>query len=135
MIVKSPNLKGVSSLDRILETHDSYIHFVDNNIFFEPKEGMNLSFSREIDLLIKAADRIGNLPFAYISNHCKHAAAFLYDYKYLEMIPNLIGIAIVRQNASVKGKIIFDEASFKNPIEIFESLIDAKKWSIALFSE
>ena len=135
MIVNTPNLDGVSSLDRILETHDSYIHFVDNNIYFEPMEGINLSFSREIDLLIQAADRIGNTPFIYISNQCQHAAGFLYDYKYLEMLPNLVGIAIIRQNASDKGKIIFDESHFKNPIEIFDSLVDAKKWSKTLFSK
>ena len=135
MIVNSTNLRGVSSLDRILESHDSYIHFVDNTIFFEPKEERNLSFRREIDLLIKAAAHIGNIPFVYISNQCKHDTVFLYDYKHLEMMPKLIGIAIVRQNASDKGKIIFDKSNFKNPIEIFDSLVDAKKWSIALFSK
>ena len=135
MIVNTQNLIGTSSLDRILETRDSYIHYVDNNIYFEAKEGMDFTFSREIDLLIQATELIGNVHFVYISNQCQHAAVFLYDYKYLEMLPNLIGIAIVTYYGPDKKSLAIDESRFKHPIKLFDSLHDAKKWSKKIFSK
>jgi hypothetical protein len=132
MIENFSNIDDVTGLERILETQDSYIIFVDNTIFFESKEGREINFSREIVLLIRAVDHFENTPFVYISNKCPHASVLLYDYEYLEMLPNLIGIAIVIDNEPQQMKINFDKSRFKNPVKIFYSLVDAKKWSKTL---
>ena len=81
-------------MKRIFETQDSYIINDDSSIFFEAKEGIEIDFSLEIDLLIKALDSFGTEPFVYISNQCHHSSVLLYDYAYLEMLPNLIGMAL-----------------------------------------
>jgi hypothetical protein len=135
MIKNYSNLDVVLGMKRILETHDSYIIFDDNTIFFESKKGIEINFSREIDLLIKAVVDFGNEPFIYISNQCQHASVLLYDYAYLEMLPNLIGMAIVIHNESNSMEINLDQSRFKNPLKIFDSLVQAKKWSKRLLSE
>jgi hypothetical protein len=132
MIKNSSHLDVVLSMKRIFETQNSYIIYDDNTIFFEAKEGIEINFSRETDLLIKAIDDFGNKPFVYISNQCQHASVLLYDYAYLEMLPNLIGMAIVIHNESNPMGINLDESRFKNPLKLFDSLFEAKKWSKTL---
>jgi hypothetical protein len=129
------NLVGFSSSDSILETRDSFIQYVDNTILFEHKKGKINHFGREINLLIQAIGRFGNMPFVYISNQNMHAQVSLNDYKYLEMLPNLIGMAIVVNNEYNHLQVNFDESQFKNPAKVFCSLDDAKNWSKTLFSK
>ena len=135
MIENSSYLAGLSSLERILETEDCCIKYLDNIIFFEPKKGSEINFSREISLLIQAVDHFGDLPFVYISNQCQHSAVMLYDYKYLEMLPNLIGTAIVLDNEFNHIKINPAKSQFKKPLKVFASLSKAQKWSKALIQK
>lgn len=132
MIVKIPNLDGVSNLERILERRQGYIHYADNAVFIEPKEGFIITIKDEIELLLQAVDRLGNGPVTYISNQFEYASLFPYDYKNLEMIPNLIGIAIVRYNVLSNKDEDFDKSRFRRPIKIFDSLMEARKWSHSL---
>lgn len=134
MIVKIPDLTGISSLERILETHQGFIHFADNAIFFELKEGCIITFKDEIDLLLRAIDHLGNRPVVYISNQFEYASTFPYDYKNLEMIPNLIGIAIVRYNVLRLKDKDFDKTRFKRPFRVFDSLKEARNWSRTLLT-
>ncbi len=104
------------------------IYFYNNCIVGEFNEGVTVSYKTGFNLLLNCLKHIGAQPFYLISNRVNSYAVQPTDYKYLEKVPNLKGIAIVTlddfglTNAKLEAKF------FKKEFEVFKNLDAAKAW-------
>ncbi len=98
MTLDPPNHTKELLATRVLDTELGTIYFYDNVIVMEGKESVTFSIRTGIFTLLKIVKIVGTKPVVYISNRINSYSVDPNDYKYLEMIPNLKGIAIVSYN-------------------------------------
>jgi hypothetical protein len=116
-------------LKEVLHTELGNIHIYDSIIVMEAKEDALISFKTGIFILLKVISIVGTRPVVYISNRLNTYAVAPTDYKYLEMIPNLKGIAVVNYHPSLKNAVELEKRFFKKPFMTFKSLESAKLWA------
>lgn len=116
-------------LKDVIETELGNIYFYDSIIMMEAKEDALLSFKTGIFILLKVISKIGTKPVVYISNRVNSYAVAPTDYKYLEMIPNLKGIAVVNYHESRQEAVEIEKRFFKKPFKVFNTLHDARDWA------
>lgn len=129
MITETPILSKQIHLQEVLETELGTIYFYDNIVMMEAKEDVVLSLKTGIFILLKVISMVGTKPVVYISNRINSYAVAPTDYKYLELIPNLKGIAIVNYLEHLQESTELEKRFFKKPFEAFDNLHDAKVWA------
>ena len=110
------------------------IHFFENFVVVEAEEGVTLSYQTAFSILMKAIQYCSAKPFFYISNRKNSYSVNPNDYKYLEQIPNLAGIAIVSPSELGKSNAELELNFFKKPMEIFGHIQDAYNWGNSLLT-
>lgn len=131
----APRLSQDLLVKEVLDTEIGIIHFYDNIIVMEGKENAIFSIKTGLFILLKVIKIVGNKPMVYISNRVNSYSVDPNDYKYLEMIPNLQGIATVSYNHFAKGSAKLEQKFFKKQFRDFESLDDAKFWAMEVLKE
>jgi hypothetical protein len=135
MIAVAPNHSPQIHLQEVLETELGTIYFYDNIVMMEAKEDVVLSLKTGIFILLKVISMVGTKPVVYISNRINSYAVAPTDYKYLELIPNLKGIAVVNYLPHLRESVELERRFFKKPFESFNCLEDAKKWAQYMLGE
>ncbi|RDK87047.1 hypothetical protein [Marinirhabdus gelatinilytica] len=108
------------------EAADVYLY--DNFAVVEVKEGTTLSFKNGFSLLLKGLAILGTKPWIYISNRIHSYAVVPTDYKYLNKVPTLKGLAIVNSEKASMTNAHLEENFFKKPFIIVNSLEEAYQW-------
>ncbi|RMA58909.1 SpoIIAA family protein [Ulvibacter antarcticus] len=117
---------------KVLDTEIGEIKIYDNLIIMEGKEDSLFSFRTGIFILLNLISQVGIRPVVYISNRVNNYSVDPNDYKYLEMIPNLKGIAVVSYSDWAKNAAKLEKRFYKKPFETFGSLDEAKEWASSL---
>lgn len=123
-------------LQEQFETHLGSIYIYDTVIMMEAREDVTVSFGTGMYILLKLLTKIGTRSVVYISHRINSYAVDPNDYKYLEMIPNLKGIAVVSYSESRRSTARSLEKKFyKKPFETFENLQDASSWATEILAQ
>jgi len=132
--VNAPKLVDDLVLKKVIDTDLGIIRFYDNLIVMEAKEDVVLSLKTGMFILLKVISITGTKPVVYISNRVNSYAVAPTDYKYLEMIPNLKGIAVVSYSSYTKETVELESRFFKKPFMVFDNITDAKTWALELLN-
>ncbi|NQX78692.1 hypothetical protein [Gilvibacter sp.] len=108
------------------------IYFYDQLIITEFNEGVNISYVTGIQLLMECLKHIGPKPFIIISNRVNSYSVQPNDYKYLERVPNLNGIAIVAKDSVSAANAMLESKFFTKAFAVFEDIKSASEWSQSL---
>ena len=104
------------------------IYFYGNFVVVEIKEGVNVSFATGFSILLKGLRLLGGKPWIYIANRVHSYSVTPTDYKYLNRVPSLKGVAIVdhKDDSTAITKL---EAKFcKKYFSVFNDLNNAFTW-------
>lgn len=134
MILNAPNYDSKIHSQEVLETELGTIRFYDNLVVMEAKEDALISFRTGIFILLKVIHKVGKRPVVYISNRVNRYSVDPTDYKYLEMIPTLRGIAIVNSNKHALQSSSLERRFFSKPFETFHQMADAENWARQILS-
>tara|TARA_B100000949_G_C14172123_1_gene403791 strand:+ start:240 stop:704 length:465 start_codon:yes stop_codon:yes gene_type:complete len=130
MIVKPShhNLPDSAILKDIFESEIGTIYFYGNIAIVEAKEGVTLSYKNAFPVLVKGLTYLKVSSWVYISNRINSYSLIPQDYKYLEKVPTLKGIAVVaKSNIGVKNTEV-EAAFFNKPFVSFSNLTEAYNW-------
>ena len=129
MILDAPTSIQDLSLRDTLTTELGTIQIYNNLIVMEAKEDALLSIRTGLFILLKVIQIVGTRPVVYISNRVNSYSVDPNDYKYLEMIPTLKGIAVVKHDPVGIGAIELERWFYNKPFSVFESMEDAVSWA------
>lgn len=130
MAQNSPhNLPEEAPLLDILKTKIGTVYFYENFVIVEANEGALLSYSTSFQILLKGLQIMKNRPLVYIANRINSYSVNPTDFKYLEEVPTLKGIALVHHTEESKVNASYESTFFNKPIESFDSLEDAYYWA------
>ncbi len=130
MAQNSPhNLPEEAPLLDILKTKIGTVYFYENFVIVEANEGALLSYSTSFQILLKGLQIMKNRPLVYIANRINSYSVNPTDFKYLESVPTLKGIALVHHTEESKVNAYYESTFFNKPIESFDSLEDAYYWA------
>ena len=127
--LEAPKLSEELNLLEVLETELGDIYIYDSIILMEGKENVTISFRTGIFILLKLISLVKTRPVVYISHRINSYAVDPNDYKYLEMIPNLKGIAIVSYSDFGDATAKLEKRFFNKPFKNFTSLSEAQGWA------
>jgi len=128
-------LKDIKLLNT-LETNTLNAYFYNNFVVVEVSEGVNLNFKSGFSLLLKGLQIHGTRPFIYISNRINSYSLNPNDYKYLEKIPTLKGLAIVSNSKDLQLMAKMESQFFvKKPFEMFDDIQNAHEWGEMVLSK
>ena len=106
----------------ILEAPVGTLFFYDNFVVVNMKEGVTVSYKTGVSLLAKALKNIGVQPFIIISDRKYSYSIDPVDYKYLNVLPNLKGIAVVCYTEASYKSAKLESNFFKKPFKTFENI-------------
>lgn len=116
-------------LKKKLQTELGTLYFFDSLLIIQINSGVTLSYKTGGSLLIKALSIIGLKPIVLISNRVNSYSVDPNDYKHLQKVPMLKGIAIVYHNETSKKNAELEKNFFHKPFKGFSSMEDAVQWS------
>ena len=122
------NLPPEFQLTKIMEMEIGNYFFYGNVVIVEAKEGIMLSYKKDLSVILLILNITKGKPWVYISNRINSYAIQPLDYKYLNKVPSLKALGVV--NYSEAGYLISElEAKFcKKPYGVYHSLIEAVTW-------
>lgn len=126
---EAPQLSEALNLLEVLETELGDIYIYDSIIMMEGKENVTMSFRTGIFILMRIISLVKTRPVVYISHRLNSYPVDPNDYKYLEMIPNLKGIAVVSYTDYGTATAKLEKRFFKKPFKNFTSLSQAQVWA------
>ncbi|MEL6810944.1 MAG: hypothetical protein AAFP76_06375 [Bacteroidota bacterium] len=130
--LEAPKFSKDPPVKEVLNTEIGKIYFYDHIVVMEAKENIVLSIKTGIFILLKGLKIVGTRPIVYISNRVNAYSVDPNDYKYLELIPNLKGIAIVSYNPIAHETAKLEKQFFKKPFKTFDTLDAAKEWALEM---
>ncbi|WP_109298830.1 hypothetical protein [Aquimarina sp. AU474] len=107
------------------------VHFYENFIIVEVKEGVILNFEKAAQMFMLGKEYYGKkTPFVYISNRI-HSYSFepTSHFKSSELFPNLKGVAVVTYSPINSNVAELEQSFLKKPSAIFHSLEEAIIWA------
>ncbi|MBT0608960.1 hypothetical protein [Aequorivita echinoideorum] len=116
-------------LNQILETDIGKLYFYENIVVMEVDEGVVLSYKNGFSILIQGLNILEGRPFVYISNRIHSYSIKLPDYKYLNKVPTLRGVAVVTYTEVASMNIMLEATFCKKPFRQFGTMADAYNWS------
>lgn len=118
-------------LSKILKTKIATIYFYGNFVVVEAREGVTLSYKTGFSILLKGLQLLRGKPWIYISNRVHSYAVNPTDYKYLNRVPTLKGIAVVNYTEAGKRNAQWEATFTKKPYAIFDNVLSAYEWGKA----
>ncbi|GHC58151.1 hypothetical protein [Ulvibacter litoralis] len=115
-----------------LETDLGTFYITGGILMLEAKEDTFISFKTGLPTLLKLSQIMGTRPVVYISHRINSYSVDPTDYKILEKIPTLKGIAVVNTNPNGIQSAKLEKIFFKKPFKIFTDLEIARKWATTL---
>ncbi len=128
--VSPHNFPETTKFYRKLETEIANIYFYKRMVVVEAHEGVTLSFKTGFATLLHGLRIGGFKPFIYIANRINSYSVSPMDYKYLNKIKPLRGIAIVSDTESARNNAELEKNFCSKPLEIFETLEQAHAWAL-----
>jgi hypothetical protein len=125
----APRLSEDLQANEVLDTEIGTIYFYDSILVMEAKEDVLISIKTGLSILLDVVKRVGLKPVVYISNRVNSYSVDPNDYKFLNMIPNLKGIAIVSYSEINFQTVDLEKSFIKKPCESFNNLLEAKEWA------
>ena len=119
----------------IIQSELGTVTISESTVIFEANPDVLISFRTGFTLLMRIVTKVGARSVVYISNRINDYAVDPTDYKYLEMIPNLKGIAVVRSSTKVQNSINLEKHFFKKPFRLFSTITEAKSWAEVLLAD
>lgn len=136
MMLFAPNKTANGrSQKKVLNTELGTITIYNNIVIMEAKENVTISIKTGLFILLDVVKMVGTKPIVYISHRLNSYSVNPNDYKYLDMIPNLKGIAIVCYSEQGNRTAEFEEAFIHKPFKVFGNLMDAKRWSYKILDK
>ena len=133
MLAFSPKLKSKTDFKpEVLDTALGKIHILEDCIVMEADPEVQISIKTGLFILLDVVKRVGTRPVVYISNRINPYSVDPNDYKYLEMIPNLKGIAIVAYSELSRERAMLEERFFRKPFKAFSNLTEARHWATSV---
>jgi hypothetical protein len=123
------NLPEEVPLLDILKTKIATVYFYNNLVIVEANEGAVVSYKSSFEMLLKGIQIMKTRPVVYIANRIHSYSVNPTDFKYLEAIPTLKGIAVVHNTEESKVNASYESNFFNKPIQSFGSLEDAYYWA------
>ena len=122
------NLPPEFQLTKIMEMEIGNYFFYGNVVIVEAKEGIVLSYKKDLSIVLLILNITEGKPWVYISNRVNSYSIKPLDYKYLNKVPSLKALGVV--NYTDAGNLNSDlEAKFcKKPFQRFENLTQAVLW-------
>ena len=122
------------TLQKIFEMDIGKAYFYDNIVVVEAKEGVTLSYKTGFSFLVKGLQYVGGKPWVYIANRINSYSVNPNDYKYLEKIPTLMGIAIVTPTEIGKKNAGLEANFYKKNFIVLDDLSSAYDWAKELLN-
>ncbi len=119
-------------LDKEMETKIGMYYFYGNIVVVEVKEGIILSYKTEFSILLSTLTLLGSEPWVYIANRVHSYSIKPLEYKYLNEIPTLMGIAIVNYNPIARSNAVLESKFCTKQFEVFHNLVTAVHWAKSL---
>jgi len=129
------NLSKYTKYRKTFKTEACSVFIYDNLLVLEATEGTTLCYSNGFSLLLKCLSVLGNKPWFLISHRINSYSVNPNDYKYLQKVPTLKGIAIVYINEQTRKSAELEKSFFNKPYEVFTNIEDACKWGFELLKK
>ena len=100
----------------------------DDFLIKQVKEGVNIDLEETEELKLILEEHFKNKKMAYISNRVTSYSVNPLVYKEVEKMSNLVAIAIIPKDETMRQSAEFERQFFNKPFEIFENLSDAIQW-------
>ncbi|OAB78841.1 hypothetical protein [Cochleicola gelatinilyticus] len=120
---------------KIIKSELATVTICKNIVVFEANPDVLVTIKSSISLLTRSLIEVGSRPMVYISHRINNYAVNPIDYKYLERLPNLKGIAVVGYTKMAQESVKLEENFFKKPILSFSTFDEAKIWADQLISK
>lgn len=131
----APRLSEDHEVKEVLDTEIGTIYFFDNILVMEAKEDVLISIKTGLSILLDVVKRVGLKSVVYISNRVNSYSVDPNDYKFLNMIPNLKGVAIVSYSEVNKQTADLEKSFIKKPCKTFDNLSEAKLWALEVLEK
>jgi len=136
MIEENPhNLEPLTTFRKIFESKDCKIYLYDHVLILEVKEGVTFCYENGFSLLLKCLSVLGTKPWFLISNRINSYSLNPNDYKYLQQVPTLKGIAVVYKDENLKQSANLEKNFFRKPFKAFINVEKACKWGFKLLED
>ncbi len=121
------HLPGQLELEQRIEQNAGIITFYGNIVVVEFSEGFTVSYSTAFSMLLKGLSILRMRPWIYIS-HRKHSYAVNpNDYKYLNKVPTLKGLIVLRAEEMSNPMEDLEEKFCKKPFFVVNTMEEAVK--------
>lgn len=122
------NLSPEFQLTKIMEMEIGNYYFYNNVVIVEAKEGVTISYKKDLSIILIILNVTEGNPWVYISNRINSYAIQPLDYKYLNKVSSLKAMGVV--NYTEIGHLNAEmEAKFcKKPYQTFNNLPEAVFW-------
>ena len=128
--LNNPNAFNELVLQDQMDTELGTIYIYNSIVMMEAHENVTISIATGMFILLKLLTKIGTKPIVYISHRINSYSVDPNDYRHLEMIPNLKGIAVVSYSASGRSTAESLEKKFyQKPFQTFSNLTEATYWA------
>ncbi|MEP2937332.1 MAG: hypothetical protein ABJM06_02980 [Gilvibacter sp.] len=131
---KSPHFSDGSKLLDVYESRLGTLYFYQHLVIGEFHEGVNLSYQNAFNILLKSLKYIGTRPIVYISNRVNSYSVQPNDYKYLEKVPNIKGIAIVSSDSSGTSSAMLEAKFVNKNFALFSTIQEAQAWGMNILA-
>jgi hypothetical protein len=131
----TPHFPNTLELSDFFSNEAVSVYLYDNFAVIEVNEGATLSFKNGFTLLLKVLTSLGTKPWIYVANRVNSYAVVPTDYKYLNKVPTLKGLAIVSSEKSELNNAHLEKVFFKKPFIIVGTLEEAYDWGKVILNK
>lgn len=112
-----------------LKTDYGIYFFYDNIVVMEANEGILLSYSEEVSVLLNILKILDKKHWCFLANRVNSYATQPIEYRYLEKIPTLKALAVVCYSEAAQSNAAIESRFFHKPYKVFDNLEDAFLWA------
>ncbi|MGY0392130.1 hypothetical protein ACW5R3_06220 [Bizionia sp. KMM 8389] len=107
---------------------EAEIFVFDEFLVCQIREGMEITRNHQKDLNKIIQEHFSETKIGYISNRINSYSVDPFIYVEIEKIPNIIAMAIIPENQTMKNNAEFERSFYDKPYEIFDNLNAAINW-------
>lgn len=126
--ISQHNLPPEFQLTKIMEMEIGNYFFYGNIVIVEAKEGIMLSYKKDLSVVLLILNITEGKPWVYISNRINSYSIQPLDYKYLNKVPSLKALAVVNYNEVGYLNSELEAKFCKKPFGVFHNVSDAVIW-------
>lgn len=126
------NMPKEFHLTHIMDLAVGNYFFYGNIVVVEAREGIVLSYKKNLSVILAILNITKGEPWVYVSNRINSYAINMLDYKYLNKVPTLRAIGIVNYNDLARLNTTLEVKFCKKPFKVFNNLREAVVWGVAV---